>query len=150
MELMVLGNGQADQMLHRDFDSWYYFKRSREFNTLFSANIAMCDFSSTNGATVVVPGSTLWPDDRKARDDEKCLATMTKGSALLYSGDVLNGGGSNTEDVMRTGFYIGYIPSWLHGLENHMVSNGPGVVEQFDEDVQALLDKVPEGFTVVP
>ncbi len=150
LELMVLGNGQANQMLHRDFDSWQYYQRDRSLNALFSANIAMCDFTTTNGATVVVPGSHRWPDGREAKADETCLATMKKGSALLYSGDVVHGGGSNTEDHIRTGLYIGYIPSWLTGLENHLISNDPSVLDQFDEKVQKLLGKISDGFMVVP
>ena len=150
MELMVLGNGQANQMLHRDVDSWPYFERSRINPTLFSANFALCDFTESNGATVVVPGSHKWPDERKAQAHETCLAIMKKGSALLYSGDVVHGGGSNLDDMIRTGFYIGYIPSWLSGLENHQASNEPGVIEKLDEKVQHLLDVVPDGFTVIP
>jgi ectoine hydroxylase-related dioxygenase (phytanoyl-CoA dioxygenase family) len=150
MELMVLGNGQASQMLHRDMDSWPHFERTRINTALFSANIALCDFTETNGATVVVPGSHKWPDVREAQTHETCLATMKKGSALLYSGDVVHGGGSNLDDMIRTGFYIGYIPSWLSGLENHLASNEPGVIEELDEKVQHLLDVVPDGFTVIP
>lgn len=150
MELMVLGNGQANQQLHRDMDSWAYLDRSPGGNLLFSANIALCDFTSTNGATVVVPGSHRWPDERQATAAECCLATMKKGSALLYSGDVVHGGGNNEEDAIRTGFYIGYIASWLSPLENQMVSNRPGVIERLDERVQHLLNVVPGGFTVIP
>ncbi len=150
MELMVLGNGQANQQLHRDMDSWAFLDRSREEPLLFSANIALCDFTSTNGATVVVPGSHKWPDERKATESDCCLAIMKKGSALLYSGDIIHGGGNNVENAIRTGFYIGFIPSWLSPLENQMVSNKQGVIDRLDERVQHLLNVVPGGFTVIP
>ena len=150
MELIVLDNGQGNQQLHRDMDSWAFLDRSREENLLFSANIALCDFTSTNGATIVVPGSHKWPDERQATEVECCLATMKKGSALLYSGDVVHGGGNNDEDASRTGFYIGFIPSWLSPLENQMVSNREGVIERLDERVQHLLNVVPGGFSVIP
>ena len=150
MELIVLGNGQGNQQLHRDMDSWAFLDRSREENLLFSANIALCDFTSTNGATIVVPGSHKWPDERQATEVECCLATMKKGSALLYSGDVVHGGGNNDEDAIRTGFYIGFIPSWLSHLENQMVSNKVGIIESLDERVQHLLNVVPGGFSVIP
>lgn len=150
MELMVLGQGQGNQVLHRDTDSWAYLPRSSRTNLLFSANIAMCDFTHTNGATVVVPGSHTWPDDRKVKEGESCLAVMKKGSALLYSGEAVHGGGNNEEMEIRTGFYIGYIPSWLSGLENHAVSSGIDVIRKFDIRVQHLLDVVEGGFTVIP
>ncbi len=64
MELMVLGKGQNNQQLHRDADSWAYLRRSGDENILFSANIALSDFTETNGATVVVPGSCQWSADQ--------------------------------------------------------------------------------------
>ncbi len=150
VELMVLGEGQSNQELHRDADSWAYLPRTMRHNLLFSANIALCDFTPTNGATVVVPGSNHWIDDRQAREDETCLATMKKGSALLYSGDVLHGGGHNQENAIRTGMYVGYIPSWLATLENHAVTSGTEAISQFGERARHLLDVVEGGFTVVP
>lgn len=78
------------------------------------------------------------------------LNAMKKGSALLYSGDVIHGGGNNTEDAIRTGFYIGFIPSWLSPLENHVVASGVAAVDKLDEPIQHLLNVVPGGFTVIP
>ncbi len=150
IELMVLGQGQANQMLHRDADSWPYVPRGDGSNLLFSANIALSEFTSENGATVVVPGSHKWPSGRCVNDDETCLAVMEQGSALLYSGDVMHGGGSNQTDKIRTGFYIGYIPSWLAPLENQAVSSGLPVLNGFSERCQRLLGVVPEGFSVIP
>jgi len=150
MELMVLGKGQNNQQLHRDADSWAYLRRSGDENILFSANIALSDFTETNGATVVVPGSCQWSADQQAEEGETCLAVMKQGSALLYSGDVMHGGGNNTQDVIRTGFYIGYIPSWLSPLENHVVASGSDTVDKLDESIQHLLNVVPGGFTVIP
>jgi hypothetical protein len=150
MELMVLGEGETRQSFHRDFDSWPYLARSTDEIALISANIALTDFTETNGATVVVPGSHQWPKRRAPKDTEICQAVMSKGSALLYSGDVVHGGGSNLEAANRTGFYIGYIPSWLSNLENHAVSNTPEIISGLDERTRRLLDIVPGGWIVVP
>lgn len=150
MELMVLGKGEVRQMYHRDFDSWPYVERSASDPMLISANIALCDFTETNGATVVVPGSHLWPKGRQPEEGESCQAVMRKGSALIYSGDVIHGGGSNREDAIRTGFYIGYIPSWLNSLENHLISNPPDVVTSMNEKSQRLLGVSDGGFQVIP
>jgi hypothetical protein len=148
-ELMVLGTGQAQQMLHRDGDSWPYLAREERRRLLFSANVALCDFTETNGATVVVPGSHRWPGGREAVAEETCRATMTRGSALLYSGEVLHGGGDNEEGEIRTGFYVGYIPSWLAGLENHALSNGAAAIAALAEPVKRLLD-VSRPFATFP
>jgi hypothetical protein len=140
MELMVLGGGQDPQMLHRDADSWYWLPRPMRSKLLFSANVALCDFRPTNGATVVAPGSHRWPDDRSASPGETCCAVMKKGSALLYRGDVLHGGGDNTEADIRTGLYVGYIPSWLAPLENHALGNERAVLDALDARMQRLLN----------
>ncbi len=150
MELMVLGQGEVQQSFHRDFDSWPYTEGSRHHLSLISANIALCDFTENNGATIVVPGSHRWPKDREPKPFETCRAIMNKGSALIYSGDVLHGGGSNHEPEIRTGFYVGYIPSWLSNLENHAVSNPPETIEALDDKTRSLLDIVPGGWIVVP
>ncbi len=150
MELMVLGKGEVQQRFHRDFDSWPYVDRANEKALLISANIAMCDFTETNGATVVVPGSHRWEKGREPEQGEWCQALMSKGSALTYSGDVIHGGGSNTEEDIRTGFYIGYVPSWLATLENHLLSNSPEVVHGMNEKSRHLLGVNSSGFQVIP
>lgn len=149
IELMVLGDGQGNQMLHRDFDSWPYIEVAHPDVRLFSANIALCDFTADNGATVVVPGSHLWPADRQAKPEETCLAVMKKGSALLYTGHVIHGGGENRTPDIRTGFYIGYIPSWLRGLENHQVTNDMATLRKLDARTQRLFDMQDEGFVLI-
>lgn len=148
-ELMVLGTGQDRQMLHRDADSWPYLAREARGRLLLSANVALCDFTGTNGATIVVPGSHRWPDGRAALEEETCRAVMTRGSALLYSGEVLHGGGDNDEREIRTGFYVGYIPSWLAGLENHALSNDAAAIAALAEPVKRLLD-VSRPFATFP
>ena len=89
-QTIYIGPGQGAQTLHRDRLAWgTHLPRNIEpqFNTMY----AMTDFTSENGATRVVPGSNHWDWDRRAQDDEKCQAEMTKGSVLLYSGSVKSG-----------------------------------------------------------
>ena len=50
---------------------------------------------------------------------------------------------------IRTGFYIGFIPSWLTGLENHALANEEGVIAQLDEPVRRLLN-VSRPFATFP
>lgn len=149
-ELMVLGHGEVKQAFHRDFDSWPYVARKEGQHGLVSANVALCDFTERNGATVVVPGSHKWPHDRQPQKGEACQAVMRKGSALIYSGDVVHSGGSNHEEQIRTGFYIGFIPSWLSALENHATTNPPEALSALSDKARTLLGIVPGGYTVIP
>ena len=144
-ELMALGPGEKGQMLHRDADSWLYFPQPRP-ELLVSSNLALTDFTSENGATVVVPGSHLWPAERKYNGEPTAKAIMPRGSALLYTGNVLHGGGTNTTDATRIGMYTGFNLSWLRPLENHLITNGEESLHQAPADVQRLLGMTESGF----
>ncbi len=148
-ELMVLGKGQEQQPLHRDADSWAWFPRPRP-EILISANVALTDFTLENGATVVAPGSHRWEPERKAQPDECLQAAMPRGSALVYSGNVLHGGGANHTDEIRIGLYAGWILSWLRPLENHIVTNGETALRAAPPEVRELLDFTESGWTVFP
>ena len=147
-ELMALGRGQVSQQLHRDADSWHYFPSPRPW-VLVSANVALTDFTEENGATVLVPGSHRWPADRALTDeDPRALAVMPAGSALLYSGNVLHGGGANRTDEVRIGLYFGYILSWLRPIENHLITNGEEALRAAPALAQRLLDYTETGWGV--
>lgn len=130
--------GQPSQPLHRDRLAWGgYIPADIEpqFNTIW----ALTDFTEENGATRLVPGSTTWPDDRRAEPDEKTQAVMAAGSVLLYSGSVVHGGGENRSDEDRWGLNITYTLGWLRTEENQFLSCPPEVAKGLDPELQELL-----------
>lgn len=150
-ELMVLNKDQDVQEFHTDAASWHHVQSQEKKNNqeiLISANCALTDFTASNGATRVVPGSHLWTEARAPQADEVCLAVMPKGSALIYSGNAVHSGGANNEDAARVGLYLGYIVSWLRPIENQLVTNEPKDIQALPEQAQRLLDVSPGGFTV--
>jgi hypothetical protein len=147
-ELMVLNQDQGVQAFHSDAGSWRRVQQAEEGEILISANCALTEFTRTNGATRVVPGSHRWQSGREPRDDEITLAVMPQGAALIYSGNVLHSGGANHEPEARVGLYLGYIVSWLRPIENQLVTNAPADILALPEQAQRLLDVVPGGFTV--
>ncbi len=148
-ELMALGRGEDRQTLHRDADSWLHVPKPRP-ELLVSANVALTEFTEKNGATVVTPGSHRWPPERRASEAERCQAVMSRGSALLYSGDVLHGGGANQTDEVRIGMYLGFVLSWLRPLENHLITNGEAAIRATPARAQRLLDFSEAGWDVMP
>jgi len=148
-ELMVIGQDQTNQEFHTDGTSWRR-AQSHEYpqEILFSTNIALTPFTATNGATRVVPGSNHWDSFRQPEEAEICLATMSQGSVLLYSGNVIHSGGENREMVQRIGLYQGYVASWLRPLENHLITNQPADIAALSAEAQNLLDVTPAGYTV--
>jgi ectoine hydroxylase-related dioxygenase (phytanoyl-CoA dioxygenase family) len=151
-ELMVLNQHQTVQEFHTDGASWYRAQAAEKVASeeiLVSANIALTEFTATNGATRVVPGSHLWPKERVPLASEVCQALMPKGAALLYAGNVIHSGGANTDAMMRIGLYLGYIVSWLRPIENQMVTNQPADILKLGTAAKQLLDVVKGGFTVI-
>ena len=148
-ELMVIGQDQSNQEFHTDGTSWrraQQHEHPREI--LFSTNIALTPFTSTNGATRVVPGSHLWNEYKEPSEEEICLATMSQGSVLLYSGNVIHSGGENIEQEQRIGLYQGYVASWLRPIENHLITNEAADIAELSPEAQTLLDVSPAGYTV--
>jgi ectoine hydroxylase-related dioxygenase (phytanoyl-CoA dioxygenase family) len=151
-ELMVLSQHQTAQEFHTDGGSWYRVQAMEKQlgeEILVSANIALTEFTATNGATRVVPGSHLWAADRQPAESEIGYAVMPKGAALFYSGNVIHSGGANTDAMLRIGLYLGYIVSWLRPIENQMVTNEPRDILALGDAARQLLDVVDGGFTVI-
>jgi len=129
--------GQKKQSIHRDRWAWGKYLKDIEpqLNTIW----AVTDFTKENGATQVVPGSTQWPDNRKARENEIGYAEMSAGSVLIYTGSVFHGGGANTSKADRAGINITYTLGWLRQEENQYLSCPPEIARTLDPELQALI-----------
>ena len=65
---------------------------------------------------------------------------MPAGSALLYSGKVIHGGGANvTADEWRVGLHAGFCCGWLRAEENYQLTVPLDVAKTLPSDVQYLL-----------
>ena len=70
-----IGPGAREQVLHREEDAFPFFELPRP-NLVIATMWAMNDFTHSNGATLLVPGSHRWSADRQARPDEVAQADM--------------------------------------------------------------------------
>ncbi len=140
-QIIRLMPGQGAQAIHRDRWAWGTYLKGVEpqFNTIW----ALTDFTTANGATQVVPGSTDWPDDRQAQPVEITQAVMSRGSVLLYTGSVFHAGGANVSDGDRIGINITYSLAWLRQEENQYLSCPPEIARNLPTELQDLL-----GYTV--
>ena len=102
-QLICIGPGETQQLLHRDELNWP--QAAGQTNELtVTAIFALTDFTEENGATVIAPGSHRWPGALpEVNPKSTCRATMKAGSALLYNGKVIHGGRPNgsTETAQR-------------------------------------------------
>ena len=135
--IMHLEPGAEAQPLHRDGD--LYPLSHTGITTLMPSMWALSDFDSANGGTQVVPGSHLWPDDRKAEPHEVINAEMPQGSVLLYLGGTVHGGGENVSTRNRTGMALQYSLGWLRQEENQYLAHPPEVAKEFSEQLRRLI-----------
>jgi len=109
-----------------------------------SAIWALDDFTATNGATEVIPGSHRWDQDRLPKSDERVQVCMNKGSALVFAGSLVHRGGANTAETTRLAITPQYCQPWLRQIENMVLAVPPTVAEKYSVRVQQLL-----GYSVV-
>ena len=113
--------------------------------------IALEEFTDENGSTRVVPGSHRWPRDRQPDASEIAPAIMPAGSAVLYLGSTLHGGGANTSvQLQRRGLHLSYVVGWLRPEENNVLSTPREVARGLPRRAQELIgysahDAISEG-----
>ncbi len=138
-QLICIGPGESAQMLHRDELNWPHAMRADEITV--TALFALTDFTEANGATVIAPGSNHWEGALPPVPEESlCRATMPAGSAVLYSGKVIHGGGANvTDDQWRVGLHAGFCRGWLRAEENFQLTVPLDVARTLPDRARYLL-----------
>lgn len=133
------GPGSEQQYPHRDEDVWPHVPRPRDMLQLASI-IALEDFTAENGATRIVPGSHKWEIGRQPEADELVPAEMSAGSAVIYAGASIHGGGANTTpDQRRRGMHLSYLVGWLRAEENNFLTVPLEKVRTLPSRAQELL-----------
>ncbi|MDQ1449324.1 MAG: hypothetical protein QOC79_2295 [Actinomycetota bacterium] len=151
--------GSDEQWLHRDEAVWSDVPKPAPELQLATV-IAFVDFTRENGATRIVPGSHRWPDrqllpldqmqQRAPQPEEIAYAEMPAGSAVVYTGGTLHGGGANVTDIPRRGAHLSYCLGWLRTEENNYLSTPPAVAATLPRVAQEVLgysvhDSLPRG-----
>jgi ectoine hydroxylase-related dioxygenase (phytanoyl-CoA dioxygenase family) len=131
--------GEAQQPIHYD-DAFYPWPRPRR--ALGAATVfAIDDFTSENGATVVIPGSHVWAD-RLPTDAELASAksiVMPKGSMLFFLGTLWHSGGANRSPSPRACVTAQYCAPWCRQQENFSLSISRERVRMVSEHIQRML-----------
>lgn len=121
---------------------------------------AIDETTETNGATEILPGSHLWPDNsldgmsseesfrdtqmRDPSDDpaaraDAVKATMPAGSLMIAKGTLWHRGGANTSGSARTIITPQYCPGWARQLENMLLAVPAPVAKTLPLRVQELI-----------
>lgn len=100
---------------------------------------ALDDFTESNGATEVIPGSHRWGPDREARAADAVKVLMPAGSVVVFAGNLLHRGGANTGTTSRLAITPQYCQPFLRQIEHMVLSVPPAIAGQYSDRVQALL-----------
>ncbi|MGH9136489.1 MAG: phytanoyl-CoA dioxygenase family protein, partial [Acidimicrobiales bacterium] len=138
-----IGPGEKAQVLHRD-ESIYPLPPDFP-DVVLNTMWALDDFTESNGATRLVPGSHRWGERWPGPDDEVVDAVMPAASVLFYVGKIWHGGGANRTERPRLGVILEYVAAWLRPQENHLLAVPRDTVAQLPERLQELL-----GFNIYP
>lgn len=131
-----------------------------------SAFWAIDAMTPTNGATEILPGSHLWPDNaiegstrasdfsnRQLRDvdddpgarDDAVKVIVPAGSLMLAKGTLWHRGGANRSDAPRLLITPQYCPGWARQLENMMATMPPAQAAMLPERARELI-----GYSIHP
>lgn len=132
--VMHVMEGQKPQALHRDVTPF-----PPPAPTMIVASMwSVSDFTKENGATVLVPGSHKWPQDRVPQPTDLVHAEMKAGSVLYYDGSLLHGAGKCTKGE-RTGVNLQYKVGWLRQDENQYLATPLEYARELPEDLQRVI-----------
>ncbi len=145
-QAIKIGSSETSQFLHKD--KWAWSNMFKDIEPQLNCMWAMTDFTKENGATIVVPGSSDWADERQAEEHEKAYAEMPRGSVLLFTGSVMHGGGQNQTTEARIGINIDYTLGWLRQEENQYLCCPPEVAKDFDPEFKKLLGYDMGSYTI--
>jgi ectoine hydroxylase-related dioxygenase (phytanoyl-CoA dioxygenase family) len=135
-----IGPGERAQVIHRDEASWPPLDLTGP-EVLVGCIVALTEFTAENGATRIAPGTHGRAGRRVEPSSEGVEPVLlSPGSALLYTGSVLHGGGANfTSDSWRWGIHVSYLLGWLRPEENHFLATPWEVARRLPLRAQELL-----------
>jgi ectoine hydroxylase-related dioxygenase (phytanoyl-CoA dioxygenase family) len=139
--------GEAEQGLHTD-DSFYKVARPRAALSV-SMICAIDDFTAENGATLIVPGSHTWgtidQSSLAKAQAEKRSVVMKAGSAIVFPGTLVHGGGANKSNAPRLAITYQYCEGWLRQQENFFLAIPRDIAKTMPPRVRELV-----GYSIWP
>jgi ectoine hydroxylase-related dioxygenase (phytanoyl-CoA dioxygenase family) len=101
--------------------------------------ISLDAFTTTNGATTVIPGSHLWSDERLPSREEMVPVVMPAGSMVYFLNTLWHSGGANSSSAPRRSLNVQYCQPWIRSFENMTVAKGWEDLDELPPRLLALL-----------
>jgi ectoine hydroxylase-related dioxygenase (phytanoyl-CoA dioxygenase family) len=146
-QAISIGPGAPAQQLHRDHWCFDFHAFPAGVDVEVATIWALTDFTTTNGATRIVPDSHR-TEGMPFTDADTEAAVMPRGSVVLYVGSTVHGGGANQSDAVRVGVNVDYALGWLRQEENQYLSVPPEIAARLPEPVQRLMGYAMGGYAL--
>lgn len=128
--------GEIEQFPHCDHDMWAGAKGEHEY--LLNVIWPLTDFTSSNGATRIYPGTHKSPIESLDQLGDAVVAESSPGDAICFLGSTVHGAGPNLTRDVRRGVVIGYSLGWLKPYENLWLAYPPEVARNFPSELAEL------------
>ena len=145
-QILERGPGSEDQWLHRDEGVWVDVpKPSPELAARVgdrAGGLHPGEWRDPSGARqphVAGPLPVDGPADDSPRPTRSVVAEMPAGSAVIYTGGVIHGGGANVTDQPRRAVHLSYCLGWLRTEENNYLSIPPPIAAALPRQVQEVI-----------
>ncbi|KAK5462925.1 hypothetical protein LTS15_002637 [Exophiala xenobiotica] len=115
--------GEKAQPLHHD-DGYIQFPRPRlPFGSAIM--VALDEYTATNGATRIIPGSHKWGSSRRGTPEESIAALCPEGGVVYFISTLWHGGGANVSDRPRQSATVQYCNPYIRPIENQILAVDP-------------------------
>lgn len=137
----ILYPGATAQILHTDLSMP---EPLPPWPVRLNVNLAIDDFTTLNGATLVVPGSHLSLKKPNAHCEDAPLVPVTVpcGSLIIWTGHLWHKSGANRSDKPRAALLACYAASYLRELsveENYLAINSSNLLNRMPRPLRALI-----------
>jgi len=134
---VVIKPGAKEQEIHTD-DGLIALPRPRPLIGI-GTMVSLDDFTATNGATTLIPGSHLWDDTRQPKREEMIPAIMPAGSMVYFLNTLWHSGGANTSAKPRRSLTVQYCQPWIRTFENMTIAMGWEDLDQVPKRLLQLM-----------
>lgn len=147
-QVIQIHPGETPQDWHRDdaIDALPMPRKHFGISTIW----ALDDFTLTNGATEIIPGSHLWGAEIPSGGLESSqVVEMAAGSVLVFAANLVHRGGLNNSNSPRLALSPQFCMPWMRQSENMMLGLPREKVAAYSDRIQSLVgyELIHPGFT---
>ncbi|HEX8300023.1 phytanoyl-CoA dioxygenase family protein [Sphingomonas sp.] len=136
-QAIAIHPGAPIQFPHRDQDMWQGVKGEVEY--LVNVMWPLTPFTADNGATIIYPDTHGRQALHEGDPGRPISAICDPGSAIVFLGSTLHGGGTNQTNAVRDAVVVSYCLGWLKPYENQWLAYPPEIARTFDPELAGLV-----------